>query len=197
MNIIKEWNNEDINIFAKNDNDFCCLDLGCGNGQFLTKVASLNKDNKFFAVERSLKHLQRTQKKIQSHNISNAILINGDVFTFLPKFFEPDFFDIIFINFPDPWFKKKHLKKRVIQSQMITTYHQYLKENGKIYFVTDNEEYRDFGINCFISSNIFKAGFESPYYVLNIENYPSSLYEEKWRKENKQIYYTIFIKTKI
>ncbi|OHD12879.1 MAG: tRNA (guanosine(46)-N7)-methyltransferase TrmB [Spirochaetes bacterium GWD1_27_9] len=191
---IKEWDLKEEVFFHKKDYPKVSLEIGCGNGLFLCKIAKNNPDTHFFGIEVLSKCITKSKKKIESLALQNISLIHGDIFTSLSKFFEKNFFETIYINFPDPWFKRSHLKKRVVKDSMIGLYYEYLTTNGKIYFVTDNTDYRDAGVEDFIKTNLFSPFFEKPYYSNVLEDYPQSLYEQKWRCEGKEIFYSIFYK---
>jgi tRNA (guanine-N7-)-methyltransferase len=193
MHIINEWGTETIRKFEKESFQKARLEIGSGNGLFLSEIAQMNPDVVFFGVERLQKCINKSKKKIEKKNLLNVNLIHGDIFTCLEKLFEKNIFEEIYINFPDPWFKKKHLKKRVVQDKMVKVYHDFLKEKGKIYFITDNENYNESGISAIINNGFFPL-LPAPYFSSELENYPVSLYEEKWKKEGRNIYYSIFEK---
>ncbi|MBP5706807.1 MAG: hypothetical protein J6W76_05945, partial [Spirochaetales bacterium] len=111
-------------------------------------------------------------------------------FTALDKFFVPESLDSIYINFPDPWFKKRHLKKRIVNPDMALQYAGLLKPNGLLYFVTDNEDYRDYAVDVLHNCAALSSQFPSPYYVTELDWYPQSLYEQKWRAEGRGVYYS-------
>ena len=199
MLLIREWDYKDndqkngcIFFHKKKDNIKVNLEIGSGNGLFLTTIAAMRKDESFFGLERLAKCINKTVKKSEKQKIENIILINGDIFTALDRFFDKDYFDHIYINFPDPWFKRRHLKKRVVQDVMTAKYYEYLKDGGRLYFVTDNKEYRDDGIRSLL--NKFKPVYDNPYYSSSLPDYPVSLYEEKWKKQDREIFYSIFEK---
>jgi tRNA (guanine-N7-)-methyltransferase len=193
MTVLREWNLKEIVKFKKEDYPHANLEIGSGNGLFLTEIAKSNQQIQYFGIERLAKCINKTKRKAEIKNLKNIILINGDIFTALEKFFDHDFFETIYINFPDPWFKRKHLRKRVVQDYMVQIYHKFLKDNGKLYFVTDNPDYKTEGINSIVKNN-FQPVYPEPYYVEEMENYPISLYEEKWKNEGRYIYYSIFTK---
>jgi tRNA (guanine-N7-)-methyltransferase len=206
MLLIREWDHKEDSLqiedgrtlpiperFEKKDYNKANLEIGSGNGLFLTQMASRKKDESFFGIERLAKCINKTVRKIEKQKIDNVILINGDVFTALDRFFEREFFDAIYINFPDPWFKRRDLRKRVVQEDTAKRYYGYLKDGGRLYFVTDNEDYRDDGINSLLA-NRFAPLLEKPHYSGSLNGYPVSLYEEKWRKEERGIFYSVFEK---
>jgi tRNA (guanine-N7-)-methyltransferase len=193
MPVIREWDGNEVPRFSKKNYSKAGLEIGSGNGLFLSEISAIKKDMFFFGIERLAECIKKTGRKIEKKGLTNVTLINGDIFTALEKYFERDFFDDIYINFPDPWFKRRHKRKRVVQDRMLKIYYRYLKDDGNIFFVTDNEEYRDDGIKSFLD-NDFMPVFTFPYFRDAIENYPVSLYEEKWKKDDRPIFYSIFKK---
>ena len=194
MIIIREWDKKNKNDFAFNKNCLNKLEVGCGKGLFLSEISKNDTESYYYGIEIKHNCIIYALKKIMNNGNQNVTLINGDVFTALDKYFIDDSFDNIYVNFPDPWYKKRHIKKRVISPLMIDKYCRILKNNAILYFVTDNEEYRDYGIKSFLESDLFTPLFEFPYYKKQLECYPKSLYENKWRNDGKEIYYTAFLK---
>ena len=201
MNIIREWDydeNNPPNKIVSADKPLS-LEIGCGNGLFLSTIASLYPQESFVGLEVKHKCLTAAQKKCQrlvtEGKISdeNVVLLNADVFTALDKFFEPHSLERIYINFPDPWFKKRHLKKRIVNPEMAIKYAELLKPNGILYFVTDNEDYRDYAVPVLCQCPLLQPEFDFPHYVTELDWYPQSLYEKKWREEGRGIYYSSWI----
>ena len=201
MNIVREWDytadNPPDKITAADKS--LSLEIGCGNGLFLSTIAAEFPQNAYVGLEVKHKCLTAAAKKCErlvkecKIKEENVILLNGDVFTVLDKFFEPNSLERIYINFPDPWFKKRHLKKRIVNPDMAMQYAGLLKPNGKLYFVTDNEDYRDYAMEVLHNCARLTAEFDSPYYVTELDWYPQSLYEKKWREEGRGIYYSGWI----
>ena len=71
----------------------------------------------------------------------NSYIYNGNVNEFLDKNIQDSYFDIVSIFFPDPWPKKKHQKRRLINNIFLTKIHKYLNSEGKLYIATDSTSY--------------------------------------------------------
>ena len=176
------------------------MEIGCGNGLFLSTISQKYPDEVFVGLEIKHKCIARALKKCNSLagqglvRDENIVLINGDAFTALDVFFDKESFDNIYINFPDPWFKPRHLKKRVVAPDTVAGYAALLKHGGHLYFVTDNEAYRDFGVDCLAQCSLLQPIFDPPYYVGTLDWYPQSLYEQKWREAGRSINYSGFVK---
>ena len=137
------------------------LELGCGKGQFISKLASENLDQNYIAIDLVDAMLGLAKRNIEEaykeKNIEpeNVILTRFDIDRILLIMSEDDKIDRIYINFCNPWPKGKHRKKRLTHTRQLEKYKTFLKENGEIYFKTDDDD-------LFISSlNYFEeAGFK-------------------------------------
>ena len=118
------------------------LEIGFGDGKNLIEKAKINSDMNFYGVEVFKSGIASVLKQVQIHNLDNVCLFYGDAKDFLVKIEKP-FFDFIFILFPDPWPKKKHWKRRLINKNFIILIKQNLKEKGSLIVKTDWQDYAD------------------------------------------------------
>ena len=86
------------------------VEIGCGSGRYLMELARNNPDETFFGLELRLKRLVLAAKKIKREQLENILLMRerGE---YLDDYFEEGSINVLHINFPDPWYKKKHHKK--------------------------------------------------------------------------------------
>ena len=98
-----------------------------------------------------------------------------------------------FILFPDPWPKKRHHKHRLITPPFIGMLHLRLFEGGRVSIATDHSEYRDHILSVFEKNsgfaNRFSEGF-APY----PESYPTSIFEQRFTRQKKSIFFMQYIK---
>ena len=145
----------------KNPNLPLNLELGCGKGQFISRLASENLNQNYIAIDlvdamlglakRSVEQIYK-EKNIEPDNI---ILTRFDIDRILLILSEEDKIDRIYINFCNPWPKGKHRKKRLTHTRQLEKYKTFLKENGEIYFKTDDDDLFNSSLNYFE-----EAGFE-------------------------------------
>jgi tRNA (guanine-N7-)-methyltransferase len=119
------------------------LEIGMGKGDFITKLSELDKDNLYIGVELSPPVLALAVKKLKRYEEENNIRLNNLYFMSfdaieLSTIFEENQIEKIYLNFSDPWPKKKHAKRRLTSSKFLDEYKKVLKEHGKIEFKTDN-----------------------------------------------------------
>lgn len=179
------------------------VDMGSGKGYFLTEIASINPDKNFLGIEIYKKGLRKTKKKIQNMGLANVRLIPFEILFVLQNFFHPNEISEVYINFPDPWPKKRHWKRRFINPTFINTLYPLLEEKGRVNIATDFEGYASVILKSFEEHpgfiNIFKNenSLLEPNkkgYVNKLDNRVQSFYEKKYLEEGKLIYCFIFEK---
>ena len=128
----------------KDNNKPLYVELGCGKGTFISKLASTNKDINYIAVDMIEAMLGLTKRNIEleyGYNpIDNLYLIRANVELIQNVFGENDKVDRIYINFCNPWPKAKHNKRRLTHTRQLESYKTFLKDDGEIYFKTDSDE---------------------------------------------------------
>ena len=113
------------------------LEIGSGKGQFLLEMAKNNPDLYFIGIEKNVTCAGFVAKKLVENEIENAKLIYNDASMVLDSFAKGSV-NTIFLNFSDPWPKKRHHKRRLTADSFLDKYFTILKDNGRIIFKTDN-----------------------------------------------------------
>ena len=116
------------------------LDIGCARGRFILKMAEIDEETNFLGVE-IREPLVEEANRIASekgltnlhYEFCNAMIALGDLLENLPK----NLLQTVTIQFPDPWFKKKHAKRRMVNRELAETVVRHLAEDGKIFVQTD------------------------------------------------------------
>jgi tRNA (guanine-N7-)-methyltransferase len=113
------------------------LEIGSGKGQFLVNMAKNHPDTFFIGMERNVTCAGFTAKKLVEGEITNAKLVYADAGQVLPLI-EAESVEGIFLNFSDPWPKKRHAKRRLTSDSFLGQYYRILKKGAKLIFKTDN-----------------------------------------------------------
>ena len=131
------------------------LDIGCAAGEFLFDLALVNNSWNYLGIEIREKLVKNAKLKVIEREIKNLHFIFGNANNILngvqSKFIIKNLKSLSF-NFPDPWFKKRHYKRRVIQTEFITILSNSLEKGTLIFIKTDVKELFHY-MDCTISSN--------------------------------------------
>ena len=121
------------------------LELGCGKGGFISQLASKNQNINYIAIDMVDAMLGLAKRNIESVYseknipIENVYLTRFDIERILMILDDNDKIDRIYINFCNPWPRGKHRKKRLTHVRQLEKYRQFLKDNGEVYFKTDDD----------------------------------------------------------
>ena len=116
------------------------IDVGCHKGLFLVEMAGLYPAHNFLGVEFQSERVQRTQKKIRTLARATAAVVQADGLEALQGL--PDHcVDVIHVLFPDPWPKRRHYIRRLVQTPFFVTALRVLKPGGLLRLVTDDADY--------------------------------------------------------
>lgn len=124
------------------------LELGCGKGRFTADMAEQNKNVFFAAVEKVPDAMVVAMERAKARELNNVRFLDFDAVNCM-TIFEPGEVDRIYINFPDPWKKKKQSKRRLTAPAFLKIYESVLKPGGEIWFKTDNRMLFDWSVEQF------------------------------------------------
>lgn len=113
------------------------VEVGCGKGGFTVKTAAANPDVLLIAMELCSDAMVVGMEKAKEMGLTNVFFVAMDVAR-IQEFFTPNEVDLLYINFCDPWPKKKNAKRRLTFHTFLAQYRTILKEDGQIHFKTDN-----------------------------------------------------------
>ena len=132
------------------------LDIGCAAGEFLFDLAQFNTSWNYLGIEIREKLVKTAKLKVREKEIKNLYFLFGNAHYILnhdqSKLIIRNVKSISF-NFPDPWFKKRHYKRRVIQPEFINILSNSLQSGSLIFIKTDVKDLFDY-MDCTISSNL-------------------------------------------
>ena len=174
----------------KNSKNPLHIELGCGKGQFIANLAVGNQETNYIAIDLVDAMLGLAKRNVEDIYIQNNIepeniyLTRFDIERIFLILDKKDEVERIYINFCNPWPKGKHRKKRLTHTRQLEKYKEFLKENGEIYFKTDDDD-------LFTSSLVYfeESGFEviqktydlhkEPIFEKNIETEHEKLLSEQ------------------
>ena len=127
------------------------VEVGCGKGKFTAETAQANPDVLLIAVERCREAMVVAMEKAQSMGLTNVFYIDMDVAN-IEEIFAGFEIDRLFINFPDPWPRKKNAKRRLTHRGFLDKYCRVVK--GEIHYKTDNAPLFEFSVEEFAACGL-------------------------------------------
>jgi len=137
------FENQPINFndVFQNGSGELVLEIGFGMGTSTAEIAKANPKKNYIAIEVHSPGVGNLLKLIQENDISNLKIIQHDAVEVLNTMIKNDSLDGIHIFFPDPWPKKRHHKRRLIQDSFLKLMAQKVKQSGYLHIATDWEDY--------------------------------------------------------
>ena len=128
------------------------VELGTGKGDFISQLAERNPDIFFIGLEMEATVVYAAARKVREKELKNVRLMVFDINN-VETLFNKAEIDRLFINFCDPWPKKRHAKRRLTYITFLEKYRHLLKPEGEIHFKTDNRGLFDFSLEQFELAN--------------------------------------------
>lgn len=157
-----DWSLKTLVPSLENNNNISFnLEIGCGHGHWLTSYAIKKPAENFVGIDLISKRIEKANFKVRKRNLCNVCFCKAEANEFL-EFCDYDLSNT-FIMYPDPWPKKRHFKRRLIQPPFLKLLSSKTQYDGKLYFMTDHIDYFNWS-NSMIS--------ESKYWELTDKKWP-------------------------
>ena len=134
------------------------MEIGFGMGEATAIIAKNHPNNGYIAVDVHPPGIGKLLGRIVENDLKNLRVIEDDVHIVLPHMFEDESLDAIHLYFPDPWPKKKHNKRRIVNVGFLSLIHPKLKKGGYIHIATDWVPYAISMQEVFAASSLFTGG---------------------------------------
>ncbi|MDD2887160.1 MAG: tRNA (guanosine(46)-N7)-methyltransferase TrmB [Aliarcobacter sp.] len=173
---------KDINYFVDefNTDKEIQIEIGFGSGRHLLHQAKENPNIQFIGLEIHYPSIEQLLKQLEIQNITNVLVVNYDARLFM-EFIESNKVGKIFVHFPVPWDKKPH--RRIYSNEFVNEALRVLKVGGTLELRTDSRKYFDFCTE--VLTNLPKGRITID---INKDLAVSSKYEDRWKKQGKNIY---------
>jgi tRNA (guanine-N7-)-methyltransferase len=134
------------------------MEIGFGMGEATAIIAKNHPNNGYIAVDVHPPGIGKLLGRIVENGLTNLRVIEDDVHIVLPHMFEDESLDAIHLYFPDPWPKKKHNKRRIVNEGFLALIHPKLKKGGYVHIATDWVPYAISMQEVFATSTLFSGG---------------------------------------
>lgn len=129
------------------------VEVGCGKGKFTAETAQANPQVLLIAVERCREAMVVAMEKAREMGLTNVFYIDMDVEQ-IESVFAAGEIDRLFINFPDPWPRKKNAKRRLTHRGFLDKYCRVVRQGGEVHFKTDNAPLFEFSVEEFAACGL-------------------------------------------
>ena len=116
------------------------IEIGSGKGTFLVKQAPLSPKVNYLGIEYAAEFYRYAADRVRRHSLNNVRILYSNATEFIRFWCDDQVANVIHLYFSDPWPKKRHHKRRVIQDQSLIDFHRILKSYGELRIVTDHTD---------------------------------------------------------
>lgn len=172
------------------------LEIGIGRGEFLLALAAAHPDENFIGLDLAGKFLRKAATKALRDGLTNVRFLITDAKAALFELFEHESLSAVYVNFPDPWPKASHEKRRHFEPFFMALLEDRLAVGGLMYLATDVPEYAEKAHEALSGSEILENAYPERWLHDRGWNDMQTRYERKWRDEGKPLFYLAFRKAR-
>jgi len=130
------------------------VEVGSGKGLFLLRAATARPDRDFLGIELAERYARFAAARLARADVPNARVASADALKIFHEVFSPSSIAAVHVYFPDPWWKKRHRKRRVMNDVFLRDVERVLLPGGELHFWTDVAEYFEDGLRVLQSTSL-------------------------------------------
>lgn len=163
------------------------IEIGTGKGRFITGMAKANPDINYIGIELADSVIVTALDRIIEKELPNVKLLNVNA-NDLRDFFEKGEVDRVYLNFSDPWPKKRHAKRRLTYRSFLEIYEDILIDKGEVHFKTDNQGLFESSLKSFSEYGMLLKYVSLDLHNSDFKGNIMTEYEEKFSSKGNRIY---------
>ena len=163
------------------------IEVGSGKGRFIAGMAKANPDINYIAIEAYESVVVYALDRFIEEELPNVKILAVNAVD-LRDYFEKGEVGQVYLNFSDPWPKKRHEKRRLTYKTFLNTYEDVLTENGEIHFKTDNRGLFQYSLVSMSQYGMILKDVNLHLHQTADESNVMTEYEEKFSKKGSRIY---------
>jgi tRNA (guanine-N7-)-methyltransferase len=134
------------------------IEIGYGMGEATWQIAKANPRSNYLGIEVHMPGVGKLMARLDEYELTNVRLIERDVFEVFYYMIQDSSLDGVHLFFPDPWPKKRHFKRRIVNERFLSDVHSKLKPGGYLHIATDWVPYAEWITEVFSHSELFTGG---------------------------------------
>jgi tRNA (guanine-N7-)-methyltransferase len=163
------------------------LEIGMGKGTFLTEQAKARPDVNFFGIEWARWYWRYASDRLRRNQCTNARTVRAEAGYFLSELVPEASLTVLHVYFPDPWPKKRHHKRRLVQQPFMRQAERVLVPGGRVQIVTDHQRYFEQIESVVKASKLTVIDYNRPGSAGEGE-FVGTNFERKYRREGRPFY---------
>jgi tRNA (guanine-N7-)-methyltransferase len=169
------------------------LEIGSGKGEFLSAYSRLHPECNLLGIESADKRINNTLKKLNPEQHANVRLMRLFVDSSISRIFAPESISGVFIQHPDPWPKRKHHRRRLIQEEFLNALAHILKPEAQVQVSTDHSGYAAWILEEFLANPCYESVFDDPLRMQStFEDHITTWFESEQRKQGYDPQFMLF-----
>ncbi len=170
------------------------LEIGSGKGHFVLQHSQKSPDRNFLGNEIAKKYARFGAYRLAKANVPNGHILSGDGLMLFKELLPDQCAEDVHVYFPDPWWKERHRRRRVMQPAFIADVERVLQPQGRLHFWTDVEQYFEETIDLLAAcSNFSKPQPVEPHQPEHDMDYRTH-FERRMRMNDHEVFRSMFVK---
>lgn len=170
------------------------LEIGFGNGASLAEMAAVHPEQDYLGIEVHRPGVGNLLLQIEKNGLKNIRVSSDDAVDVLKRQIPDAALDAVYLFFPDPWHKKRHHKRRIVQAEFVELVRQKLKVGGLFHLATDWENYAQHMMDVLSAAQGFKNVAGESAYTPRPEYRPLTKFEQRGHRLGHGVWDLIFQK---
>ena len=170
------------------------LEIGFGMGDALAAMAQAHPEQDYLGIEVHRPGVGSLLRQIEQRGLSNVRVMCADAVQILEQHITDRSLDAVHVFFPDPWPKRRHHKRRLVQQQFVTLIAQILKPHGVFHFATDWQDYAEQALDVMSNAPGFMNAAGSGNFSPRPEYRPLTKFERRGQHLGHQVWDLVFVK---
>lgn len=170
------------------------VEIGFGRGEFLLELAARCPETAHVGFEVSHKRVVKMCRKLARSELSNVRIVELAAERAVGELFQPGEVSRFWVNFPDPWPKKRHADRRLVSPRMVKDMATRLAPGGAIDLATDHEGYAEIFRQVLSAEPLLENAYAPDAFRSEVEGRIQTGYELKWRADGREIHFFLYVR---